>query len=152
MIISDYDPMIIELVDVRLFEGLIEGVFDVIATDHAPHAIEDKERDFKNASCGMIGLESAFGLVNKNLSDKMKIESIIDLFTVKPAKIINLNPHLIQEGSLAELNVINPNYKWIFNENYIQSKSKNTPIIGKELMGKVLITINKGYISNCKIS
>ena len=100
----------------------------------------------------MIGLESAFGLVNKNLSNKMKIESIIDLFTLKPAKIINLNPHLIQEGNLAELNVINPNYKWIFNENYIQSKSKNTPIIGKELVGKVLITINKGYISNCKIS
>ena len=135
-----------------LIKAIQTGVLDCIATDHAPHSIEDKEKDFKNSSCGMIGLESAFGLVNKNLSDKMKIESIIDLFTVKPAKIINLNPHLIQEGSLAELNVINPNYKWIFNENYIQSKSKNTPIIGKELMGKALITINKGYISNCKIS
>ena len=48
-----------------LIQGIKSGIIDCIATDHAPHAIQDKERDFKNASCGMIGLESAFGLVNK---------------------------------------------------------------------------------------
>ena len=135
-----------------LIKAIQTGVLDCIATDHAPHSIEDKEKDFKNSSCGMIGLESAFGLVNKNLCNKMTIESIIDLFTIKPAKIININPHLIKVGNLAELNVIDPKCKWIFNEKHIQSKSKNTPIIGKKLMGKALVTINKGYISNCKVS
>ena len=99
----------------------------------------------------MIGLESAFGLVNKTLSaEKINIKSIINLFTINPSKIINIKPNTIKEGNLAELNIIDPTYKWTFLENVIQSKSKNTPIIGETLIGKVLITINKGFISSRK--
>ena len=58
----------------------------------------------------------------------------------------------IVEGDLAELNIIDPNLEWIFKEENIQSKSHNTPILGMKLKGKVLITINKGFISNCKLS
>jgi len=135
-----------------LMKAVQVGIIDCIATDHAPHSIEDKEKDFKNASCGMIGLESAFGLVHKKLSNKMNLESIINLFTIKPSNIINITPNLIQIGNLAELNIINPNYEWTFNKKHIFSKSKNTPIIGKKLKGKVSVTINKGFISNCKTS
>ena len=131
-----------------LVEAVKDGVIDCIATDHAPHAIEDKEKDFCNASCGMIGLESAFGLVNKQLSKIMSKESIIDLFTIKPSRIINVNPIDIKEKNIAELNVIDFNYDWVFDEKNIFSKSRNTPIIGQKLRGKVMHTVNKGYISS----
>ena len=131
-----------------LVEAVKDGVIDCIATDHAPHAIEDKEKDFCNASCGMIGLESAFGLVNKQLSKIMSKESIIDLFTIKPSRIINVNPIDIKEKNIAELNVIDFNYDWVFDEKNIFSKSRNTPIIGQKLLGKVMHTVNKGCISS----
>ena len=76
-IISDYNtnskvaPPIRSSVDQKaLVKGVLDGVINCIATDHAPHSIDDKEKDFENAMCGMIGLESAFGLVNKTLVDK----------------------------------------------------------------------------------
>ena len=136
----------------ELIKGIKSGLINCIATDHAPHSIVDKERDFQNASCGMIGLESAFGLVNKTLmSKKYSIESIIDLFTINPSRIINVIPNVIQEGNIAELNIINPKHEWIFTKDLIQSKSSNSPLIGKKMIGKVMVTINKGYISSCKI-
>ncbi len=131
-----------------LIRGIKTGLIDCIATDHAPHAIQDKDRDFKNASCGMIGLESAFGLVNKTLSrEKVDINNVIDLFTINPSKVINITPNLIKNGNIAELNVIDPKSKWIFDENSIQSKSHNSPLIGKEMHGRAVVTINKGYIT-----
>tara|TARA_Y100000590_G_scaffold447470_1_gene582778 strand:+ start:2917 stop:4221 length:1305 start_codon:yes stop_codon:yes gene_type:complete len=130
-----------------LLSAVIDGTIDCIATDHAPHTIEDKEKDFENASCGMIGLESAFGLVNKTLyKSKVPMKSIINLFTVNPAKIFNISTNLIEEGNMAEINVIDPNVDWTFSVNDIMSKSKNSPIIGERLKGRVLVTINKGYI------
>ena len=130
-----------------LIKGIKTGLIDCIATDHAPHAIQDKERDFKNASCGMIGLESAFGLVNKTLSkEKISINNIIDLFTLNPSKVINIVPNLLKEGSIAELNIIDPECKWTFSREEIQSKSDNSPLIGQKMFGRVITTINKGYI------
>ena len=134
-----------------LIRAVKTGLVDCIATDHAPHSIVEKDRDFKNASCGMIGLESAFGLVNRTLSNKKyPIESIINLFTVNPSKIINVKPSVIQVGNFAEINVIDPNKEWTFNEDSIYSKSSNSPIVGKKMLGKVLSTINKGYIHSSK--
>ena len=136
-----------------IIAGVKSGIIDCIATDHAPHSIVDKERDFRDASCGMIGLESAFGLVNKTLLTKnYSIESIINLFTINPSKIINVTPNVIKVGNLAELNVINPTYEWIFNKDSIHSKSSNSPLIGKKMVGKVLVTMNKGYLLSCKVS
>ena len=157
-ILSNYDtnakvaPPIRSTKDQKaLVEAIKTGIIDCIATDHAPHSIEDKEKDFKNAACGMIGMESAFSLVYTTLrKEKMNIKNIIDLFTIKPSNIINITPNPICEGSIAELNVIDPNYKWKFTAKNIYSKSKNTPVIGKELIGKVVLTFNKGYISKYK--
>lgn len=132
-----------------LIEAVKDGTIDCIATDHAPHSIDEKEKDIKNAPCGMIGLESAFGLVNKELSHaKIDVKSIINLFTINPSKIINISPNFIKEGNKAELNIIDPNYKWIFSEKHIHSKSKNSAVIGMDLIGKILFTINKGYITS----
>ena len=134
-----------------LAKGIKSGLIDCIATDHAPHSIVDKEKDFKNASCGMIGLESAFGLVNKTLIDgKYPIESVINLFTINPSKIINIYPSTIKEGNIAEINIIDPNRDWVFNREAIFSKSSNSPIIGKKMLGRILATINKGYMYTSK--
>ena len=97
----------------------------------------------------MIGLESAFGVTNKVLKGKITVESVIDLFTINPCKVINIEPNLIMEKKLAELNIIDPNIEWEFKSSSIKSKSSNSPFIGDKLVGKVMMTINKGfYIKN----
>ena len=128
--------------------AVCSGLINCIATDHAPHSIVDKERDFNNASCGMIGLESAFGVTNKVLKDKKTVESIIDLFTINPCNIINVEPNLIREKKLAELNIIDPDIEWEFKTSSIKSKSSNSPFVGEKLIGKVMMTINKGFYIN----
>ena len=134
-----------------LIDAVKNGYIDCIATDHAPHTIEDKEKDFNHAPCGMIGLESAFGLVcNTLLNEKVDIKSIINLFTVNPCIVMNIKPSFIEVGNEAEINVIDPNCKWKFKASDIHSKSKNSPIIGMDLLGKIYTTINKGYILNKK--
>jgi len=131
-----------------LIEAVKSGLINCIATDHAPHAIEDKETDMFNSCCGMIGLESAFGLVNKCLSkEQMSIESIIDLFSLNPSKIIGIEPIHIKENNQAEINIVDPKILWDFEIDHIQSKSKNTPILGMKLEGQVIATLNKGYIA-----
>ena len=134
-----------------LIEGIKKGLINCIATDHAPHSIDDKDTDIKHASCGMIGLESSFGLVCKTLlKNNMKATSIIDLFSYNPSKIINIKPNLIKEGVDAEINIIDPDIDWVFKDEHIQSKSSNTPVIDMKLKGKVVCTINKGFISTKK--
>jgi len=130
-----------------LIEGIKDGTIDCIATDHAPHSIDDKEKDIKHAPCGMIGLESAFGLVNKELKkEKLDIKSILDLFIKNPSNILKIPSNSIKMGELAELNIIDPDLKWIFKNKHIKSKSLNSAVIGNELVGKVLATVNKGFI------
>ena len=145
-------PPIRSLKDKRvLIDAVKNGYIDCIATDHAPHTIEDKEKDFNHAPCGMIGLESAFGLVcNTLLNEKVDIKSIINLFTINPCNVMNIKPSVIKVGNEAEINVIDANCKWKFKASDIHSKSKNSPIIGMDLLGKVYTTINKGYILNKK--
>ena len=132
-----------------LLNAVKSGLIDCIATDHAPHAIEDKEKDICNAACGMIGFETAFSIVYSTLlKENMSYNSIIDLFSFNPSKIIGIKPNPIKEESEPEINIIDLKKDWIFSEKHIQSKSKNTPLLGKKLTGKIEYTINKGFISN----
>ena len=132
-----------------LLDAVKSGLIDCIATDHAPHSIEDKEIDICNAACGMIGFETAFAIVFSKLSkESMPVNSIIDLFSFNPSKIIGIKPNSIKEGNEPEINIIDLNKDWIFSEKHIQSKSKNTPLLGKKLTSKIEYTIKKGFISN----
>ena len=121
-----------------LIAALSDGTIDCIATDHAPHTIEEKEAPFDLAPFGMIGLESCFGAVNKVLINEngMKVEKLIDLLTIKPRRIMGFDENIFQKGTTAELTIINPNEKWIFSNNDIYSRSINSPFIGEELIGK----------------
>ena len=131
-----------------LINALKDGVIDCIATDHAPHTIEEKEAPFDLAPFGMIGLESCFGVVNKVLvkENEMKIESLIDLLTIKPREIMGFEQDLFTEGAIAEIAVIDPKASWIFKKDNIYSRSINSPYIGEELFGKIIYTIVKGSV------
>ena len=132
-----------------LINALKDGVIDCISTDHAPHTIEEKEAPFDLAPFGMIGLESCFGAVSKVLvkESEMKIESLIDLLTIKPRKIMDFEQNLFSEGTLAEITVIDPQENWTFTKDDIYSRSINSPYVGEELFGKIKYTIVKGSLA-----
>ena len=128
-----------------LIEGIKSGLIDCIATDHAPHTLEDKETTFNEAAFGMIGLESCFGVVNKVLvkENGMSLKSLIEKITVNPRKVMNLETNLFATGSKAQITIFDPNEKWKFENSHILSKSSNSPFIGKDLVGKVKFVISK---------
>jgi len=131
-----------------LIEAIKSGLIDCIATDHAPHTIEDKETTFNDAEFGMIGLESCFGVVNKVLvkENGMSLKSLIEKLTVNPRKVMNLDANLFVEGKHAQITIFDPNEKWVFEDEHIQSKSSNSPFLGKELTGKIKYILSKNQI------
>ena len=127
-----------------LIKGVKDHIFDCIATDHAPHTIEEKEGTFDLAPFGMIGLESCFGAVNKVLRNELNIIGIICLLTVNPRKVMGFEPDLFKIGMPAELTVLDIEKEWIFGLDDIHSKSRNTPFIDETLFGKVVGCFSKG--------
>ncbi|MCH2650299.1 MAG: dihydroorotase [Candidatus Marinimicrobia bacterium] len=131
-----------------LIQAVKEGTIDCIATDHAPHTIEDKETTFDLASFGMIGLESCFGAVHKVLMDQegLQLEEVIALLTAKPRAIMGFDPDLFTLGRAAEINVIDADKEWTFERKHVRSRSINSPFYGEPLKGKVELTISCGRI------
>ncbi|GIR96489.1 hypothetical protein CM15mP99_1240 [bacterium] len=97
----------------------------------------------------MIGLESCYGAVNKILlqENNFNIVSLLKLLTVNPRKIMGFDNDLFLKGKDAELVILDPKEKWKFSEKNIYSKSKNSPFIGEDLVGKVKYTIVKGFVN-----
>jgi dihydroorotase len=129
----------------KLIEGIKSGIIDCIATDHAPHTLEDKETTFNDAAFGMIGLESCFGAVNKVLvkNNGMSLKSLIEKLTVNPRKVMNIDRDLFEIGKKAQITILDPNQKWTFANKDIYSKSSNSPFIGEEMVGKVKYVVSK---------
>jgi len=129
-----------------LIKGLMDGIIDCIATDHAPHTIEEKEMDFIHAPCGMIGLESAFGLSHTILTQAgASSEQVIQWFTTGPASVMGWQIIPFQVDKPADVVIIDPDKKWKFRESNIQSRSKNSPMLGIEFTGKVTSVISSKY-------
>ena len=125
-----------------IINGLKDGTIDVITSDHNPFEEETKKLEFDNAEFGIIGLESAFGLINKHLEKHLTLNEIIDKISNNPRKILGLKNNSIEVGNYANLTLFNPSNKWEFKENDIVSKSKNSPFVGEELQGKALAIYN----------
>ena len=125
-----------------IINGLKDGTIDVITSDHNPFEEETKKLEFDNAEFGIIGLESAFGLINKHLEKHLTLNEIIDKISNNPRKILGLKNNSIEEGNYANLTLFNPSNKWEFKESDIVSKSKNSPFVGEELQGKALAIYN----------
>ncbi|MFQ3549119.1 MAG: dihydroorotase [Armatimonadota bacterium] len=128
--------------------ALADGTIDVIATDHAPHAAEEKEVEIPDASFGMIGLETALSLVITNLvhSGVLSLSDAIKKMTIAPARILGLGEPAIKEGALADITVIDINKEYIVDKSEFKSLSKNTPFDGFNLKGKAATTIVGGKI------
>jgi len=129
-----------------LKEGLKDATIDVIATDHAPHLVEEKEKEYNVAPFGIVGLETALGLVIKELvqTGALTLMEAIAKLTINPARILCINRGLVKEGAKANLTIFDLEKKWLVTEEEFFSKSKNSPFLGWELPGKVEWTIVGG--------
>ena len=126
-----------------IIKGLKDGIIDCMASNHTPHKNDDKEKDFYHSEFGIIGLETAFAATHTVLDEnKFSLKSIINLFSLNPSKIMNIDLPTIGVGSKPELVIINPNKKWTFKKDDIFSKSKNSPFINQKFKGKIEFTIN----------
>ncbi|WP_205520192.1 dihydroorotase [Virgibacillus doumboii] len=131
-----------------LFEGLIDGTIDFIATDHAPHAEAEKAQGFLNAPFGIVGLETAFSLLYTNLvkTNKITLHQLADWLTIKPAQVFNLPYGALKVGDVADLTIVNLDKKAKIDKNTFLSKGKNTPFHGWDIQGIPVATIAEGKI------
>ncbi|MGC8706668.1 MAG: dihydroorotase [Desulfurella sp.] len=125
-----------------------QDLVDAIATDHAPHELDTKNVPIQEASFGISGLETAFGVVNTYLVKQniISLQKAIELLTIKPAKVFGLDAGTLSEGSFANIVLLDVNKQWVVDTNEFKSKGKNTPFNNKTLVGSVEQTIYKGKI------
>ncbi len=130
-----------------LLQALREGVIDCIATDHAPHAVWEKGQ-IERAMPGMIGLQTALPIMLELVRrEVISLSKMVELMSCKPASILGLEDcGNLREGSKANLALFDPEREWVLHEETNLSKSKNTPLWGKTLKGKVVYTIFEGRI------
>ena len=129
-------------------QGLRDGTIDVICTDHAPHHYDAKEREFDEAPNGIIGLETSLGLGIAELveSGLMGLTELIDLMSTRPARVFKLPGGTLATGAPADIVVFDPAARWTVNASAFHSKSRNTPFGGRELPGRVELTVVDGRI------
>jgi len=150
--VASYDPMakvnppLRTAADVaELRSGLLDGTIDAVATDHAPHPPETKQVAFSEAAAGMVGLETALGLVLGELG--LPIETVLMLMSWQPAAIAGVSGEHggpVRPGAPANLCVIDPARRWVVVPAAMASRSRNTPFAGRELTGRARHTILAG--------
>ncbi|HUP87967.1 MAG TPA: dihydroorotase [Longimicrobiales bacterium] len=141
-------PLRSEADRLAVIEGLLDGTLDVIATDHAPHHYDEKEQAFDDAPMGLVGIETALGLLLTNFVHKGQLSwsDLVDRMSCGPARAFNLMGGTLREGSVADLTVINPEIEWTIDPKAFLSKSRNTPFSGWKLKGRSTMTIVGGLI------
>ncbi|UEL47105.1 Dihydroorotase [Terrisporobacter petrolearius] len=129
-----------------IIEGLKDNTIEIIATDHAPHIIEEKSRAFAACPSGIIGLETslALGITSLVKEKHLSLMGLLEKMTINPAKLYNLDRGFIKEGAIADILIFNPDEEWTVKD--FDSKSSNSPFIGEKLFGKVKYTISEGKI------
>ena len=129
-----------------IIEGLKDNTIEIIATDHAPHNIEEKNREFAACPSGIIGLETslALGITSLVKENHLSLMHLLEKMTINPAKLYNLNRGFIEEGAIADIVIFNEDEEWIVKD--FDSKSENSPFVGEKLSGKVKYTISEGKI------
>jgi len=131
-----------------LIEGLLDGTIDMIATDHAPHTAEEKAQGMQLAPFGIVGLETAFPLLNTHFvqTGKMTLKQLIDFMTVKPAEVFNIKRGKIEVGAVADLTVIDLEHQEEIDSATFLSKGKNTPFDGWKCKGWPVMTMVNGKL------
>jgi dihydroorotase len=131
-----------------LREGLIDGTIDAIATDHAPHSREEKEVEFDAAPNGMIGLETAFGIVMTELVAKgyLSLAQAVEKLTAGPARVFGLPGGQLKAGHSADITIFDPGQSWTYRASEGFSKSINSPFDGWSFKGKIVSTLLNGKV------
>ena len=131
-----------------LIKGLKDGVIDIIATDHAPHARSDKECDFTRAACGISNFETALGsLLSPVHSGQITLNMLIARLTLEPAKLLKDDSRgTLKIGAPADITVFDPYKEWTVDPSSFVSKGKNTPLAGRVLKGRAMATIYGGKL------
>lgn len=129
-------------------QGLKDGVLDVIASDHAPHHYDAKEREFDDAPNGILGLETALGLAVAELveSGLIALPDLLNRMSTAPARIFNLPGGTLAVGAPADVLVFDPKVRWTVDPERFHSKSRNTPFGGRQLTGRAEATIVRGRV------
>lgn len=131
-----------------LIKGLQEDVIEVIATDHAPHSSEEKRRPIEQAPFGIVGLETAVpltmtALVQTGILTPMQMAKKMSL---NPAKVLGIDKGTLEEGKIADITIIDPEAAYVIDAEEFVSKSRNTPFGGRDVKGRVMMTICDGEI------
>jgi dihydroorotase len=142
------NPPLREPEDVEaLRRALADGTIDCVATDHAPHGVLDKHVEMAEAAPGMIGLELCvpllLGLVREGV---LPLSRLVDALTCAPARIAGLPPPRIRDGARADLVLVDPAARWTVDPARLLSKSRNTPFAGREVVGRVAMTVCEGRV------
>jgi len=128
--------------------GLADGTIDAIASDHAPHSLEEKQVEFDAAPPGMIGLETLLPLTLTQLVQPgtVTLERAIELMSTDPASILGIPHGSLAVGAPADVTVFDPDWTWEITEDWFVSKSKNSPFTGLKVQGRVTHTVSRGEI------
>ena len=153
--LHDYDsnykmkpPLRCEIDVDAVIEGVVSGAIDAIATDHAPHAGNDKMQEFERCPFGITGLETAVGLSLQALvhTGKISLMRMVELFTTGPARVLSLAAGTLAEGAIADVTIFDPERSWTYDVSQSQSKSRNSPFDGKLFRGGPVATVVSGHI------
>ncbi len=132
-----------------LVEALKSGLIDCVATDHAPHAPEEKDVPFEEAPFGCVGLETAFSVLYADLvaSKALDLAALVTRMSTAPARIAGLPAPSVKAGATADLCLVDPSAVWAVTPASLQSRSCNSPWLGQELTGKVRLTVAAGRVA-----
>lgn len=131
-----------------LQEAVKDGTIDLVATDHAPHHYDEKEREFADAPNGIVGLETALAVVVTNLVSTgiLSFSDLVDRMSCSPARVFGLPGGTLQQGSVADVTIFDPDHEWEVDPSSFLSKGRNTPFAGMRLKGRALCTIVDGRV------
>ena len=132
---------------IAIKEGLVDGTIDCIATDHAPHHIDEKDVEFNEAMNGIIGLETSLPLSLQLVRDGLlTLPQLIEKMTCAPARILNMNRGTLRVGAIADVTVIDLDKTWVVDADALASKSKNSPWLGETMTGAAALTVRAGTV------
>ncbi len=129
-----------------VIKGLSDGTIDMIASDHAPHSVVEKDVEFDRAAFGIVGLETSLSLSLKLVHDgNLTLEDLVDKMAKQPAKLLGINND-IKKGNIADLTLIDPDDEYMIDPSTFRSKSRNTPFSGTKVKGSAFLTMVNGRV------
>ncbi|MBQ5736561.1 MAG: amidohydrolase family protein, partial [Alistipes sp.] len=130
-----------------LIEGIKDGTIDMIATDHAPHSVEEKSRGLKDSAMGIVGLETAFAALNTHLVKRgvISLEHLIQIMSINPRKVFRIEGGL-NIGDRADVVLLDTDHQWRVDSNNFYSMGRITMFDGREMTGDVVMTIHHGNV------